>query len=130
MKIATLKGWARRLTLNTHALYLSSRDPRVPIAARLLAIFVVAYALSPIDLIPDFIPLLGYVDDLLLLPCGIWLVIHLIPEQVWQQNLLLAAEQNSRLAANRVAAAVIVLIWLCVAVWVASYCLKVLGADA
>lgn len=76
------KHWARTLKREVYALYLAYRDPRVPWYARLLAGVVVAYAFSPIDLIPDFIPVLGYLDDLLLVPLGIALVIRLIPPHV------------------------------------------------
>ncbi len=77
--IATLKRWARELKTEVIALWLCSRHQHMPWLARLVALLVVAYALSPIDLIPDFIPLLGYLDDLLLVPLGIWLAIRLTP---------------------------------------------------
>ena len=73
------KQWARTIKRDAHALYLAARDPRVPWYAKALAIAVAAYALSPIDLIPDFVPVLGYVDDLIIVPAGIALVIRLIP---------------------------------------------------
>jgi uncharacterized membrane protein YkvA (DUF1232 family) len=74
-----LKAWARALGRNVVALWLAARDPRTPLAAKVTAGIVAAYALSPIDLIPDFIPVVGYLDDLLLVPAGIWLAIRLIP---------------------------------------------------
>ncbi|WP_071672534.1 YkvA family protein [Nioella nitratireducens] len=74
-----LKHWARRLKRDLLALWIAARDPRTPLSARMVATAVAAYALSPIDLIPDFIPILGYVDDLLLLPLGILVAIRLIP---------------------------------------------------
>jgi uncharacterized membrane protein YkvA (DUF1232 family) len=74
-----LKAWARALKRDVVALWLAARDPRSPLAAKLVAGAVAAYALSPIDLIPDFIPVLGYLDDLLLVPAGIWLAVRLIP---------------------------------------------------
>ena len=70
-----IKSWAARLKRDGHAIYLASRDPRVPWYAKALAIAVAAYALSPIDLIPDFIPVIGYLDELIILPLGIWLVV-------------------------------------------------------
>ena len=79
------KARARALKRETYALYLAYRDPRTPWYARLFAAAVVAYALSPIDLIPDFIPVLGYLDDLLLLPGLIWLAIRLLPPEVLAQ---------------------------------------------
>src|SRR6476619_6242184 len=80
--LRNLKIWARRLIRDVHAVYLAARDPRVPWHARVLAIAVAGYALSPIDLIPDFIPVIGYLDDLIIVPLGIWLVVSLIPEDV------------------------------------------------
>ncbi|PJA34337.1 MAG: hypothetical protein CO187_00495 [Zetaproteobacteria bacterium CG_4_9_14_3_um_filter_53_7] len=79
-----LKDWAASLKRNTYALYLAARDPRVSPLAKFLIAIIVAYILSPIDLIPDFIPVIGYLDDLLLLPLGIALVIRIIPAEVWQ----------------------------------------------
>lgn len=77
--LARLKMWARALRRDVLALWLAAGDWRTPWAARLLAAVVAAYALSPIDLIPDFIPVLGYLDDLVLVPAGIWLTVRLIP---------------------------------------------------
>src|ERR1700749_3988300 len=79
---SVLKIWASALKRDVHAIYLAARDPRVPWYAKLIAVAVAGYALSPIDLIPDFIPVLGYVDDLIIVPLGIWLVLSLIPEEV------------------------------------------------
>jgi uncharacterized membrane protein YkvA (DUF1232 family) len=83
--MSRLKNWARALRRDAHAIRLASRDPRVPWTVKLLAIAVAGYALSPIDLIPDFIPVLGYLDDLIIVPLGIWLVIALIPEDVMRE---------------------------------------------
>src|SRR3979411_3442108 len=77
--LSRIKSWAQRLKRDSHAIYLASRDARVPWYAKALALAVAAYALSPIDLIPDFIPVLGYLDDLIIVPLGILLVIKLIP---------------------------------------------------
>lgn len=107
----TLRDWARRLKQHSLTLYCAARDPRTPRLARLLALLVAAYALSPLDLIPDFIPLLGYLDDLILLPLGIWLVLRLIPRQVWDDSQARAAQLAER-PVSRGAAAVIVLLWL------------------
>ena len=110
-----LKNWARLVKRDVHALYLCSRDPRVPWHAKALAVVVAAYALSPIDLIPDFVPVLGYLDDLILVPAGIWLVVRLIPPDVM-------AEQRERAAAAserpicRIAGAIIVAVWIASAV--------------
>lgn len=80
--LSSHKEWARNLKRDSYALYLASRDPRVPWYAKALAVAIAAYALSPIDLIPDFIPVIGYLDDLILLPLGIWLAISLVPPDV------------------------------------------------
>lgn len=78
----TLRAWARRVKRDAMALWFARRHPETPWHAKALAVFVVAYALSPIDLIPDFVPVLGYVDDVLLLPALIWLAVRLLPAQV------------------------------------------------
>ena len=78
----TLRTWARRVKRDAMTLWFARRDPRTPWAAKALAVFVVAYALSPIDLIPDFIPVLGLLDDLVLLPGLIWLALRLLPPEV------------------------------------------------
>ncbi len=111
MKIKTWKKWANNLKTNTYALYFAARNPRTPLLAKLIIGLVVAYALSPIDLIPDFIPLIGYLDDLILLPLGIWLCIRLIPQMVWLDCQALAVKQVTELPSNHLAAAVIIVIW-------------------
>ena len=80
--LTRIKAWARNLKRDSHAIYLASRDPRVPWYAKALAIGVAAYALSPIDLIPDFIPVIGYLDDLVIVPLGLWLAYRLIPDHI------------------------------------------------
>jgi uncharacterized membrane protein YkvA (DUF1232 family) len=106
-----LKAWARRLIRDVHAVYLAARDPRVPWYARLLAIAVAGYALSPIDLIPDFIPVIGYADDLIIVPLGIWLVVTLIPKDVMAECRARATEAGQR-PRSKIAAIVIVAIWI------------------
>ena len=81
--IEKLKTWARHLKHYLYALYLAYHHKDVPIVAKTIAVMVVSYALSPIDLIPDFIPIIGYLDDFILLPLGIVLAIKLIPEEIW-----------------------------------------------
>jgi uncharacterized membrane protein YkvA (DUF1232 family) len=101
------------LQAETYALYLAYRDPRVPWYAKALAICVLSYALSPIDLIPDFIPVLGYLDDLVLIPLGIALALRLIPPAVMAECREQArAELVDGNSVGRAAAAVIVAIWL------------------
>jgi uncharacterized membrane protein YkvA (DUF1232 family) len=108
-----LRRWAGEVQGDVIALYLAMRDPRVPWYAKLLAVIVVSYALSPIDLIPDFIPVLGYLDDLLFVPLGILLVIRLIPDPVMNDLRHRAREQLSRpRPCSLVVAAVVVLVWI------------------
>ena len=108
------KAWARAIRRDVVAVSIAARDPRVPWYAKALALAVAAYALSPIDLIPDFIPVLGYLDDLIIVPLGILLVIKLIPAELMAE---FRAEAARREAAPRstVAAVVIVLIWIAAA---------------
>ena len=108
-----LKSWARALKRDVVALWLAARDRRTPLSAKLLAGAVAAYALSPIDLIPDFIPVLGYLDDLLLLPAGIWLAVRLIPAELLAE---FRASATAREKPRSLAGAVgIVVLWLMVA---------------
>ena len=109
----SLKQLAKQLKQETYAVYLASIDQRVPWYARVLAGVTVAYAFSPIDLIPDFIPILGYLDDLIIVPLGIWLVIKMIPPAVLAECREKAAAEIERgKPINRVAAAIIVAIWI------------------
>ena len=109
-----LENWkqsAHTIKRDAHALYLAARDPRVPWYAKAPAIAVAAYALSPIDLIPDFVPVLGYVDDLIIVPAGIVLVIWLIPPEIMAQHRDVAIAAQDR-PMSRAAALVIVTIWI------------------
>lgn len=105
-----LRDWARTIKRDVHALYLASRDPRVPWYAKAMAIVVAGYALSPVDLIPDFIPVLGYLDDVIIVPLGILLVVRQIPPGIMAEHRELAASAQDR-PVSRTAAVVIVLIW-------------------
>ncbi len=119
--IAGLKLRARRLKTETYALMLAYRDPRVPWGARVFAACVVAYAFSPIDLIPDFIPIIGYLDDLILVPLGIVLALKMIPAPVMAECRIRAKElESAGKPINRIAAAVIIMVWLftaALAIW-------------
>src|SRR3954469_400485 len=106
-----LKDWARALKHDVHAVYLASRDPRVPWYAKALAVAVAGYALSPIDLIPDFIPVLGYLDDVIIVPLGILLVVRLIPPEIMAEHRGLAAAARDR-PLSHTAGVVIVSIWI------------------
>ncbi|MBN1200926.1 MAG: DUF1232 domain-containing protein [Anaerolineae bacterium] len=119
----TLKAWQRRahqLKIELHALALAYRDPRVPWYARLFALCVIGYAFSPLDLIPDPIPVLGYLDDLILVPLGIALALRLIPPQVMSDCREQArTTPPEHTAAGWIAAGLIVLVWLLLAALVA-----------
>lgn len=84
LHVERLKAWAQEIKIDVIALWLAARDSRVPTLAKVVAAVVAAYALSPVDLIPDFVPILGYLDDLVIVPLGIVLAVKLIPEQVMQ----------------------------------------------
>jgi uncharacterized membrane protein YkvA (DUF1232 family) len=105
-----LKDWARSIKRDVHAIYLAVRDPRTPWYAKALAICVAGYALSPIDLIPDFIPVLGYLDEVVILPLGILAVVKLIPAEVMADSRVAAAVAAER-PVSRTAVVVIALIW-------------------
>lgn len=112
----TWKGWARRLKVEVYALYLAYRDPRVPWYARVVAVCVVGYAFSPIDLIPDPIPVLGYLDDLIIVPLGVMLALKMIPVEVMAECRAQAQEvMRQGKPVNKVAAVVIAAIWVALA---------------
>lgn len=111
MKPPPLKRWASALKQQTLVVYFAARDPRTPWPVRLLAVLVAAYALSPIDLIPDFIPVIGYLDDLLLIPLGIALIVRLTPPEILAAARTRAAEQHGK-PVSYAAAVAIVLLWL------------------
>jgi len=117
-----LKHCARQLKSETFALYLSARDPRTPWYAKLLVAGIVAYVFSPIDLIPDFIPVIGYLDDLILVPLCIALAVKMVPDSVLADCRIRAQEtiQNGK-PVSRIAGAVIVVIWVLLAVLVALW---------
>jgi uncharacterized membrane protein YkvA (DUF1232 family) len=109
--LVALKEWARAVKRDVHALYLCSRDPRVPWYAKAMAACVAAYALSPIDLIPDFVPVLGYLDDVIIVPLGIWLAVRMVPEPVMTEHRAAAAAADGRPKSTS-GAIVIVAIWV------------------
>ena len=109
--LARMKIWAHRFRRDGHAVYLASRDPRVPWYAKLLAIAVAGYALSPIDLIPDFIPVIGYLDDLIIVPLGIWLVVSLVPKEVMAECRARADEAGQR-PVSRAGMTAIIVTWI------------------
>jgi uncharacterized membrane protein YkvA (DUF1232 family) len=94
--LTRVKRWARTIKRDVHAIGLATRDPRVPWYAKMMAATVVAYALSPIDLIPDFIPVLGYLDDLVIVPAGILLTARLIPADLLNEFRALAEKRSDQ----------------------------------
>jgi len=113
--VKRLRAWAQRLKLEVIALWFCTRHPRTPFLAKAVAVAVVAYAFSPIDLIPDFIPVLGWLDDLLLVPAGVWLVLKLLPPDVMAECRSQAAgwlESGGARPRNYVAASFVIALWL------------------
>lgn len=119
-----LRQWARTLKRDVIALYLAARDPRVPWYAKAIAGGIAAYALSPIDLIPDFIPIVGYLDDLIIMPLGIALAVRLIPPSVMEEHRQNVAARIANRPTSRIGAAVIITIWVALAVLVAFWLSK------
>jgi len=112
-----IQRWAKSLKHNIYALYLAYHSKDVPLLAKIIAAIVVAYALSPIDLIPDFIPVIGYLDDMILLPLAIALAIRLIPGPVWEACKVKARSASLKtLPRSKTAAAVVIIIWIAIAV--------------
>ncbi|HZH10045.1 MAG TPA: YkvA family protein [Microvirga sp.] len=111
---ARLKGWARAVKRDVVALFIAARDPRVPWYVKAAAMAIAAYALSPIDLIPDFIPVLGYLDEVIILPVAMALVIRMIPDPLMAE-FRETAQRRAERPVSRVAAAVIVALWIAAA---------------
>ena len=124
--VEELKRWAGRLKVEVYALYLAYRDPRVPLYARIFAACVVGYAFSPIDLIPDMIPVLGYLDDLIVIPLGVAIAIRMIPSQVLEECREKSRSVQDR-PVNRAAAVVVVAVWVVLAVLAILLATRFLG---
>jgi uncharacterized membrane protein YkvA (DUF1232 family) len=125
-----LKAKATQLKREIAALYLAGRDPRTPWYAKAMITAVVAYALSPIDLIPDFIPIFGYLDDLVLLPIGIWLAIRMIPAEILQDCRERAATADFKLPRNWRAAGAIFFLWVTALALVLYFIMVKLATDS
>ncbi len=122
MTLSTLRQWAFRIKRNIYTLYKVAGDPRVPLLPKLVIIGVIGYAVSPIDLIPDFIPVLGYLDDLILLPLGIWMAIKLVPSNIWEEYYLKYQDGISReIPRSKMAAAIIIAVWCALLIVCALY---------
>ncbi len=120
------KSFAHRIRIEAHAVWLAVRDPRTPALARFVGLLVAAYALSPIDLIPDFIPVLGLVDDAILIPAGVWLFERLVPTQLLAEHRA-TAEAASIRPVSRWGIAIVIGLWALIAL--AAYEFLVLGYD-
>lgn len=107
-----LRSWARTIKQDVLALYLATVDRRVPLAPKIVAFCVAAYALSPIDLIPDFIPILGYLDDLVILPLGIMLAVKLVPADLMSEFRAAALTRERDPVVGKAGAAIVVSLWI------------------
>jgi len=108
-----LRDWSQRMRIETTALYLAARDPRTPWPAKLVAAAVIGYAVSPLDLIPDVIPVLGVLDDLVIVPIGIALAVRLIPRSVFEDSRRRARETVSRPShIGWIAATLVIVVWI------------------
>src|ERR671912_2941129 len=110
-----LKRWARAIKRDVVALYFAARDPRIPWFAKAVALAIAAYALSPIDLIPDFVPVLGYLDEVILLPPAILLAVWLVPPELMAEHRAAALQAEAR-PVSRAGAAMVVALWVLAAV--------------
>ncbi|MBN8193451.1 DUF1232 domain-containing protein [Bacillus sp. NTK074B] len=120
--LANLKNYAKTVKQDLIVLYLSYKDPRTPLYAKMLAMCVVAYAFSPIDLIPDFIPVIGYLDDLILVPLGIIVTLKMIPPDILEEKREQARHMvKSDKPKNWFAGAVFIIIWILLAVWLGKW---------
>jgi len=119
-----LKSRARALKNEAFAVYLAAKDPRTPWYAKALIYFVVAHTFSPIDLIPDFIPVLGYLDDIIITPGGLWLAVRMIPPEVLEEARAKVATSGLERSVGYVGAGIIIIIWILAIIWSASIILR------
>lgn len=118
--IANLKARAKKIKQDVFVLVEAYKHPRTPFLVKLLSIMIVAYAFSPIDLIPDFIPVLGYLDDVILIPLGITLILKLIPADIIQECREIVEKSEKVKKKNWIAGSIIILIWVGVLSWIVS----------
>ncbi|HEX6270002.1 MAG TPA: YkvA family protein [Anaerolineales bacterium] len=116
--LGQLKARAHALKREAFAIYIAARDPRTPWYVKSLIFFVVAHTFSPIDLIPDFIPVLGYLDDLIITPGGIWLAVRLIPPEVMEEAQATAATGDLDRSVGKVGAVMIISVWIIISIGV------------
>lgn len=113
----------KRIRIEAHAVWLAARDPRTPWPARIVGMLIAAYALSPIDLIPDFVPVLGLVDDALIIPAGVWLFVKMVPGELYEEHRAAAAEA-AELPTSGMGTLIVVTIWILLALgawWLAHW---------
>lgn len=122
--LTKLKARARALKREAYAIYIAARDPRTPWYVKALVFFVVAHTFSPIDLIPDFIPILGYLDDLIITPGGIWLAVRLIPAEVMEEARATAATYDVDRNVGTIGAVLIITVWIAVAIGIVYFILS------
>ncbi|WP_026567373.1 YkvA family protein [Bacillus sp. UNC41MFS5] len=122
--IAKLKARAKKIKQDIFVLVEAYKHPKTPLYVKLLSIIIVAYAFSPIDLIPDFIPLLGYLDDIILIPLGISLALKLIPKDVLQECREIVENSERVKKKNWIAGTFIILLWIGVLFWIVSLFFK------
>ena len=118
--VTKLKSKAKKLKQDIFVLVEAYKHPRTPFYVKMLSIIIVAYAFSPIDLVPDFIPVLGYLDDIILIPLGITLVLKLIPKNVLQECRKIAEKSEKVKKKNWVAGIIIILLWVVFLAWITS----------
>ncbi len=114
----TIRAWARRIKRDVMVLWFARKHPDTPLLAKVICVLAVLYALSPIDLVPDFVPILGYIDDALLLPAMIWLAVRLLPSHVLASCREQANDWMSRQGSkpkSYIGAAIVVVLWAVVA---------------
>jgi uncharacterized membrane protein YkvA (DUF1232 family) len=111
-----LKAIVHNIRVQAHAIWLCARDPALGWGPRLLALLIAGYALSPIDLIPDFIPVIGLLDDAILIPLGIWLFRKIVPPEVFARNLAIAQAAGTR-PISRTGASIIIGLWFALTLW-------------
>lgn len=129
--IERIKAWAERLEKEVWALYYAYSDPRTPWFARIFSGLVIAYAISPIDLIPDFIPIIGYLDDALIVPLGIWLAIKMIPSQVMSEARTKALAMPPEILADRRKSLLLIIsIWVVIILVIALILFLIVGKKA
>lgn len=122
--LSTLRQWASRIKQDSVMLWFAYKNPRTPWLPKIISMLAVAYALSPIDLIPDFIPVLGFIDDAILLPVMIWLAVRLLPADVVNSSRQLAQEwmqKNDRKPVNRWGVLLVLLVWVGAALWLSIW---------